>query len=125
MDCDQGGEAEGGGAAEVGFHFDNVMDYGDLARNEIRRRAVVYFGWCVGLYLAALVIGLLPAVLVFLVGYMRFDGKESWPTTLAIALPVWGLCYLLFHLTLNVPWPQALLGDWFPALRSIASLALV
>ena len=70
-------------------------------------------------------IGLLPAVLVFLICYMRLDGRESWLTTLGIALPMWGLCYTLFHIVLHVPWPQALLGEWFPVLRSIAVLSLV
>lgn len=99
-------------------HFDITADYGDLQPNTILRRAVVYFAWCLFFLAAAGVVGLLPAMALYLIGYMRFEGKESWTTTLAVAVPVWGLSYILFHKVLIIPWPQALLGDWLPALRS-------
>ncbi len=63
-------------------------------------------------------VGLLPAMFLFLVGYMRFEGKESWKVTLGVAIPMWVLSYGLFHKILIVPWPQTLVGDWFPELRS-------
>ncbi|MCZ6813657.1 MAG: hypothetical protein O7F14_06345, partial [Alphaproteobacteria bacterium] len=65
-------------------------------------------------------IGLLPAMFVYLVGYMRFEGKESWKLTLTIAVPMSIASYLLFHTLLLVQWPQTVLGDFFPELRSIA-----
>ena len=108
----------------VGFHFDNVMDFGDLGRSEIRRRGAVYFAWCVGFYLVGLVIGLLPAVLVFVIGYLRFQAKESWTVTFGVSIPLWVFCYILFHQHLHIAWPQSLLGDWFPALRFSAPYAL-
>ncbi len=100
------------------MHFDITADYGDLQPNTILGRATVYFAWCLFFLAAAGVVGLLPAMLLYLIGYIRFEGKESWTTTLAVAAPVWGLSYLLFHKVLIIPWPQALLGDWLPALRS-------
>jgi TctA family transporter len=103
---------------EEAVHFDITADYGDLQPNTIVRRAIVYFSWCLFFLAAAFVVGLLPAMALFLVGYIRFEGKESWKTTLAIAVPVWGLSYVLFHKILIIPWPQALLGNWLPALRS-------
>ncbi|MBT7760415.1 MAG: tripartite tricarboxylate transporter permease, partial [Rhodospirillaceae bacterium] len=99
------------GAAGVGgFHFDNVMDFGDLAPAEIRRRGAVYFAWCIGFFLVGLVIGLLPAMLVFLIGYLRFQSKESWIVTLGVSLPLWGFCYILFHKMLHIAWPQSFIG---------------
>jgi hypothetical protein len=105
------------GEAATVLHFDNVMDFGDMTRDEIRRRGAVYFAWCVGFYLVALVIGLLPAILVLMIGYMRFQAKESWRMTLAVSLSVWIFSYLLFHRIIHAAWPEALLGDWFPTLR--------
>jgi TctA family transporter len=99
-------------------HFDITADYGDLQPNAILRRAAVYFAWCLFFLAAAGVVGLLPAMALFLIGYIRFEGKESWRTTLAVVAPVWGLSYILFHKVLIIPWPQALLGDWLPSLRS-------
>ncbi len=99
-------------------HFDIQADYGDLAVRTIFVRAGVYFGWLLFFFGAAAVVGILPAMFLFLVGYIRFEGKESWFTALAISLPMWVFCYALFHKILIIPWPQTLLGDLFPALRS-------
>ena len=63
-------------------------------------------------------LGLLPAMLIFLIGYMRFEGREPWLTASAIAAATWVTWYVLFHQILKVPWPAALLGDLVPALRS-------
>jgi hypothetical protein len=107
-----------------GLYFDNVMDFGDLPRDEIRRRGAVYFAWCGGYALAALVIGLLPAVLVFLIGYIRYASRESWKSTLLVAIPVWLFCYWLFHTILHVSWPETYIGAWFPMLNTISAISL-
>jgi len=117
-------QTPGGAAGPAGFHFDNVMDYGDLTLSEIRRRGAIYFAWCVGFLLIGQVIGLLPAILVFLILYLKFDSRESWRVTLGVALPLWVFCYVLFHKILHIAWPQSLIGDWFPALRVAESYAL-
>ncbi len=109
--------------AAVGFHFDNVMDYGDLGRDAVARRALAYFAWCGALLAAAWTIGMLPAFGLFLILYMLFAGGESLGLTLAVSLPVWLLCYLLFHRTLHMGWPPSLLGRIYPELNSIQSLA--
>lgn len=98
--------------------FDARSDLGDLDPHEARRRALRYFGWCLFILVAALIIGLLPAMLVFLVGYLRFEGRERWLPTLSVALGTWAAAYGLFHLLLRVPWPTAWLGDLLPVLRS-------
>jgi hypothetical protein len=85
---------------------------------------VIYFAWLLFFLAAAEVVGLLPAMFLFLVGYIRFAGRETWEMTLAIAVPMWIGCYVLFHKLLVVPWPQTVLGDLFPALRSDAWLNL-
>ncbi len=113
-----------GQAIRAGFHFDNVTDFGSLADDEIRRRGLVYFTWCVGFFVAGLIVGLLPAILLFLIAYIRIAGRESWGMTAAIALPLWVFCYILFHNILNTAWPGSALGEMFPSLREIQSLAL-
>jgi hypothetical protein len=110
------GDAFKAGREDV--HFDIQADYGDLDLATIFKRASSYFGWLLFFFGAAAVVGLLPAMFLFLVGYMRFEGKESWKTTLGVAVPMWILAYGLFHKILIVPWPQTVIGDWFPELRS-------
>ena len=105
-------------AVEDDVHFDITSDYGDLPSRTVFSRAAIYFGWLLFFFAAAGVIGLLPAMFVFLVGYMRFHGKESWKVTLAIAVPMWIGSYALFHRLLIVPWPPSLMGQLFPGLKS-------
>lgn len=106
------------------IHFDIQMDYGDLDTKTIFKRAAIYFGWCIFYIAIANIIGLLPALFVFLVSYLRFEGKESWPMTFMVSTGLWIFSYGLFHVVLLVPWPDTLVGSWFPGLRSIRALAL-
>jgi hypothetical protein len=55
---------------------------------------------------------------------MRYEGRESWKTTLIIAAATWIFSYGLFHLFLHIPWPQTVVGDLFPGLRSMQEFAL-
>ena len=105
--------------------FDLADEFAHLSRKEVGTRAARYFGWCIGLLAAALLIGLLPAMLLFLVGYMRIEGRERWLLASTIAVGTWAAWYLLFHQILRVPWPTALLGDLVPALRASNFLNLL
>jgi hypothetical protein len=109
---------------ETDVHFDIVVDFGDIDIKTIWNRALVYFGWCFFFFGAASIIGLLPAMFVFLVGYMRFSGQESWKLVLGISIPLWAFCYFLFHEILIIPWPQTGVGDMFPVLRTINAVNL-
>ena len=76
----------------------------------------------------AMVIGILSAI-----GFVRFQfpGRETllllFMTPLIFPAIVFGaamalFCYALFDRGLSVPWPQAVLGDWMPALRDASGL---
>jgi TctA family transporter len=109
---------------ETDVHFDITVDFGDLSIETITRRAFYYFGWCLFFFGSAAVIGLLPSMFFFLVGYMRFWGKETWKTTLYISVPLWIFCYYLFHKILIIPWPQTVVGNMFPVLRTMNDVNL-
>ena len=98
---------------------DGGSELGHLSAQVAARRAVRYFGWCFFILAAAMLIGLLPAMLVFLLGYLRMEAREGWKMTLAVGLGAWVTAYLLFHQLLRVPWPTAVLGDLLPGLRSV------
>jgi TctA family transporter len=118
------GSSQGAKAADAfksgqeDVHFDIQADYGDLDLATIFKRATSYFAWLLFFFGAASIVGLLPAMFLFLVGYMRFEGKETWKLTIIVSIAMWILCYALFHHVLVVPWPQTVVGDWFPELRS-------
>ncbi|MEE8516205.1 MAG: hypothetical protein V3T02_06150, partial [Alphaproteobacteria bacterium] len=111
-------------AASDDIHFDIQADYGDLSSKVIYTRVGRYFLWCVFYIAIAHVVGLIPALIFFLVGFMRFEGKESWRMIFYVAAPMLIFCYGLFHLVLRVMWPQTLFGQWFPAFRAIRELNL-
>ena len=99
-------------------HVDIQADYSGLDTRTAFIRAANYFAWLLFFFAAASIIGLLPGMFLFLVGYMRFEGKESWAMTLGIAVPMWIASYGLFHKILLVPWAPALIGNLFPWLRT-------
>lgn len=76
--------------------------------------------WLIGLLLTILVIGMLPAVALFMILHMTIEGKTPIAQTLAIVSALLVGMYLLFVKLLHVPWPPSLLGDLFPALRTAA-----
>ncbi len=110
---------------EHDVHFDISADYGDLSNRTILMRAFVFLAWCGFMLVAAFTIGLLPAVLVFLIAYIKFEGREGWRMTLGVAIPVWIFAYVIFHKVLLIRWPHALLGEWYPYLRTTNWLNLV
>ena len=109
---------------ETDVHFDITVDFGDLSLETIWRRALAYFGWCFFFFGAASVIGLLPAMFFFMAGYMRFWGKESWTMTMILTGSLWIFCYFLFHHILIIPWPQTVVGDMYPVLRTMNNVNL-
>jgi hypothetical protein len=102
--------------------LDLRSEFGDMPRREVNRRFFVYLGWLVLFIAAGHVIGLMPAMLIFLLAYMRYGGDETWRTTLMVSVPIWIMWYALFDRVIRLAWPQSLIGDWFPALRELSTM---
>ena len=117
--------ATSGHPGSAASHSDTPSELDHLSNVEVRRRTVRYFSWCFFTLVTALLIGLLPAILIFLIGYLRIESKESWKTTLAVGVGSWSVSYLLFHQLLRIPWPSSFIGDLLPGLRSIGALNLL
>jgi len=69
---------------------------------------------------AVKLIGMLPAIGLFVFLYMVLEGKVKPLTSILILLPFLGGVWFLFHELLHVPWPQSLLGDVFGVLRKLS-----
>ena len=108
----------GGGPVKKAQIFDFAESFDHLTSKEIVQRALAYAAWALSVVGVGYVIGLLAAVLVFLLCYMRFHGKESWRMVLIIGLCVWLFYLLLFQVVLDVHWPHSWIGLQFPILRS-------
>jgi TctA family transporter len=80
-------------------------------------RAAEFFGWCLAYLVLARLVGMLPAMFLFVAGCVRFWGRESWPNALLLAAGITGFSALLFDHLLAIPWPQNLIGTTFPVLQ--------
>jgi len=106
-------------------HMDLEADFSGLASSEVRNRALRFFGWCLFVVVAATVVGLLPALALFLLGFAITEGRERWLSALLLSGVTSASWYVIFHIVLRVPWPAAWLGDVFPLLRSLPSGSLL
>ncbi|MRG73541.1 hypothetical protein GH722_17360 [Alphaproteobacteria bacterium HT1-32] len=81
---------------------------------------LVQAAWAVGLILAVPLIGMLPAMVLYVFAYMVLQGETRPLKALVITVLFSFATYGLFHLMLHVPWPQSYLGDLLPGLRSFS-----
>jgi len=104
-------------AGSAAARTDLDTDFGDIGTAEVARRALTSAGWIV-LFLAMIwLIGMLPAILVFIIAYMRVEGGERWWLTLTVSIAMAVACYVLFDELLHIVWPPTVLGQAVPALR--------
>ena len=101
------------------IHMDLESDTGHLSTSLIVWRAAVFFGWLVGFMASMACIGLIPTVPIFVIGYMRLEGREPWRLVLPQAICLTLFIYVVFDWLLAIPWPQTLLGIAFPALKGV------
>jgi len=85
-------------------------------------RATVYFGWLGGFVLLTALVGFVPAIALFVGGYMRLAWGEPWRRAITAAAATTLFCWVVFDRGLAMPWPPALLGDAFPSLRDATAL---
>jgi TctA family transporter len=109
----------GGPAAGRSMHFDTGADDGDLPRETMLKRAAAFFGWLLGFIGSMAVIGVIPTVFVFVVLYMRLEGREPWRLVALSSVGMTAFCYVLFERVLLLPWPATVVGDMFPVLRDL------
>jgi Tripartite tricarboxylate transporter TctA family/Tripartite tricarboxylate transporter TctB family len=115
------GHTEAADISHRGIHMDVIADDGHAARH-VMLRGAVFFGWIVGFIALMAVIGLIPAVPVMIIAFMRLEGRERWRLVLIYAAVVTLAVYVIFERIIHVPWPHTVIGAWFPALTAIPSV---
>jgi TctA family transporter len=104
------------------IHMDIASKTGHLPGDVILIRGFVFFGWMVAFLCSMATIGLLPTVPVFVIAYMRLEGREKYRHAILMAGIMVTLIYGVFDQLLSLPWPPTLLGDWFPIFKKIPSV---
>jgi len=74
------------------------------------RRLILVLGATTALVLLLQVVGMIVGTLIFLIGLFRFLDRQSWPVSVAVALGIAGLNFLVFSYWLRVPMPVGLFG---------------
>jgi TctA family transporter len=108
-------QKEAGGS----LHMDIVSDDLGLDTKVVAQRAIIYFSWIIGFFAVLALIGMLPAIFIFVLLYMRVEGNERWTLVLSCSGGLTAFCYLVFDYLLALPWPKSFMGDWFPLLRDM------
>ncbi len=98
--------------------YDIADDLIGMERATVTRRALIFAAWGIGFVVLAQVVGFLVAIFLYMLGYIHFDSKKSWGFSLLVSGATLVFNYFLFQRTLNLVWPQSLVGDLWPALRS-------
>jgi TctA family transporter len=107
---------------EQKIHMDLASDTGHLPVREIIRRASSFFGYLIAFMAVMAVIGLIPTVGVFVMVFMRCEGRERWSLVMPYAGVLVLFIWLAFDYLMAVPWPPTLIGHWFPLLKAIPSV---
>jgi len=83
-----------------------------LPRDVTLRRTGLAVGWILGFFAAIVLLGFLAAVPLFVLLYLKLQGREGWGLSLVFTLAVWGLFYGLFDRLLHLPFPDGWIQTW-------------
>jgi TctA family transporter len=114
--------AAGTGKPSQKIHMDIASKTSHLPGKVVLTRGILFFGWMAGFAACMALIGLIPTVPIFIISFMRVEGREPWRIVIPMAAAVVLLIYVVFDQLLAIPWPPTLAGMLFPALKMIPSV---
>lgn len=106
------------GRETAGQTYDIADELHTMPRNVVVQRALKFVGWSLFFVACAQIAGFIVGLFFFVLAYIRWDTRKSWPVSLGISTGLFIFNYILFHLTLHLVWPQSLVSTLYPALRS-------
>jgi hypothetical protein len=110
------------GTAGRTIHMDIASHVAHLPTATKLLRGAGFFGWIGGFLAMMATVGLIPTVPLFVIAYMRIEGRERWSLALPMATVMTLFIYGLFDRLLSIPWPPTLLGTFLPALKIVPSV---
>jgi TctA family transporter len=116
------GAAAGGSGKSESIHMDITSDIGHLPMRTIVTRAGIFFGYLLAFMAVMGVIGLIPTAFIFVIVFMRLEGRERWSLVLTYAGVLTLSIYVVFDYFMSLPWPPTLIGTFLPALKLLPSM---
>ena len=104
---------------EQKIHMDIKSNVAHLPWQKLLLRGSIFFGWMVAFLISMATIGIIPTVPLFILLFMRLEGREPWRIVLPMAVVMCAFIYVLFDQLLAIPWPPTVLGDLLPVLRGV------
>ena len=90
------------------------LDAGAAAEDTARLAAVaVRFAWLIAFTLVIWALGLVPAIFLFVVAYMGWQGRCCWGRSVLFAAVTAAAVYLIFNLAFQVVWPDPAVAAWW------------
>lgn len=83
-----------------------------LPAKETFRRTALAFAWILGFFAAIVLLGFPIAVPLFVLLYLKIQGREGWGLSSLFTLAVWALFYGLFDRLLHLPFPDGWIQTW-------------
>jgi hypothetical protein len=94
---------------------ERAMDFqmsADVPAPVAKRRAALAAAWMIGFFALIALVGFPVAVPLFVLLYLKLQGRESWVFSIIFSAAVWGFFYAVFQRLLNLPFPQGWLQFW-------------
>ena len=92
-------------------------DSGNAQPDIVRRRALQFAGWVLAFIVLTFAVGMLPTIFLFTCAFMIVEGERR-RTAIAVSACLVVFCWFVFDELLALPWPDSLLGELSPALKS-------
>jgi putative tricarboxylic transport membrane protein len=118
----EGAAAPAGELGTKKIHMDIASKTSHLPGKVILTRGFLFFGWMAGFAGCMAIIGLIPTVPIFIISFMRIEGREPWKIVIPMTIAVMLLIYIVFDQLLAIPWPPTVLGTYFPIFHAIPSV---
>jgi len=93
------------------LHLDLTVRGPKMDAKTLATRSLSYMAWLLGFLLSSALVGILFTVFLFVIAYMRVEGKEPWKMTILSAIGLFAFAGFLFDELLALPWPQAEIAD--------------
>ncbi|WP_439618169.1 tripartite tricarboxylate transporter permease [Shinella sp.] len=85
-------------------------------------RSGIFLAWFGSFIVGVSLIGFLPSSFVFIIAYMRVEGREPWWLSVTQATCFTIFIHVLADRIMHIPWPATVLGKLIPALTIIPTV---
>ena len=98
--------------------FDSASDFVDIAVDDsvpsriAFLKALKYFLWIVGFYMAIWLVGVKIAMFFYFVLFLRLEGKASWKLIAILTSSATYFVFFHFEKILSIHWPEAIIQRW-------------